>query len=154
MKTKIISAFPGMGKSYYHQKNKETTLDTDSSLFSYIIDENGNKIRNPEFPRNYINHIKENIGKYEFIFISTDKEIIDILLEECIFFYLICPTCNRKNEFLSRYKNRGDDEKLIQLIDSKWNDWIKEIEDLGSIYGVEIIMWEENLSDILIYLKN
>ena len=44
MRTKIISAFPGTGKSVYHQKHKETTLDSDSSNFSWIIDENGNKV--------------------------------------------------------------------------------------------------------------
>ena len=31
MKTRIISAFPGSGKSYYHNQHKETTLDSDSS---------------------------------------------------------------------------------------------------------------------------
>ena len=66
IRTKIISAFPGTGKSYYHNKNKETTLDSDSSNFSWIKDENGNNTteRNPKFPQNYIYHIKENIGKY------------------------------------------------------------------------------------------
>ena len=36
MRTRIISAFPGTGKSFYHSYNKETTLDSDSSLFSWI----------------------------------------------------------------------------------------------------------------------
>ena len=89
MRTKIISAFPGTGKSVYHQKHKETTLDSDSSNFSWIIDENGNKVRNTEFPKNYIEHIKENIGKYEFIFVSSHKDVREALLNECIFFYLV-----------------------------------------------------------------
>ena len=36
MRTRIISAFPGTGKSYYHSNHKDTTLDSDSSLFSWI----------------------------------------------------------------------------------------------------------------------
>ena len=44
MKTKIISAFPGTGKSYYHKNHPETTLDSDSSFFSWMIDEWGDKL--------------------------------------------------------------------------------------------------------------
>ena len=60
MKTKIISAFPGVGKTYFHERNKRISIDSDSSHFSWVKDENGNntKERNPEFQNNYINHIK------------------------------------------------------------------------------------------------
>ena len=52
MKTKIISAFPGVGKTYYHERNKEISIDSDSSHFSWVKDSEGNntKERNPEFP--------------------------------------------------------------------------------------------------------
>lgn len=36
MRTRIISAFPGTGKTYYHKMHPETTLDSDSSLFHWI----------------------------------------------------------------------------------------------------------------------
>jgi hypothetical protein len=126
-RTKIISAFPGTGKTTYHQKHQETTLDSDSSNFSWVIDNEGNKIRNPEFPKNYINHIKENIGKYEFIFVSSHKEVRDALLNECIFFYLVYPNSRRKDEFIERYKNRGNDEKFINLVSEKWDEWMREL---------------------------
>ena len=44
MKTKIISAFPGTGKSYYHKNHPNTTLDSDSSQFSWLYDGDGNKL--------------------------------------------------------------------------------------------------------------
>ena len=127
MRTKIISAFPGTGKSVYHSKHKETTLDSDSSEFSWLIDANGNKLRNPEFPKNYIKHIKENIGKYEIIFVSSHKEVRDALLDECIFFYLVYPDERRKEEFIERYKARGNDESFIRLVSDNWDSWMKEI---------------------------
>jgi len=127
MRTKIISAFPGTGKSIYHSKHKETTLDSDSSNFSWVIDDESNKIRNPNFPKNYIEHIKENIGKYEFIFVSSHKEVRDSLLDNCVFFYLVYPDSNRKEEFIQRYKDRGNDENFVQLVTDKWDDWMKEI---------------------------
>jgi len=58
MRTRIISAFPGTGKSFYHNTHKDTTLDSDSSNFSWLADDK--TLRNPEFPYNYIKHIKEN----------------------------------------------------------------------------------------------
>ena len=129
MRTKIISAFPGTGKSYYYGKYPNTTLDSDSSNFSWVKDENGNntKERNPEFPQNYINHIKENIGKYKYIFVSSHKEVRDALLDNCLFFYLVYPSENRKDEFLERYRSRGNDEKFIKLISDNWEKWVREI---------------------------
>jgi len=153
-RTKIISAFPGTGKSYYHNKNKDTTLDSDSSNFSWVKDENGNNTteQNSEFPQNYIYHIKENIGKYEFIFVSSHKEVRDALLEECIFFYLVYPDKSRKEEFIQRYKDRGNNESFIKLVESKWEDWINEIywENTGC---EKICMVLDNLENELRHLK-
>jgi hypothetical protein len=118
MRTKIISAFPGVGKTYYHNKHKDTTLDSDSSNFSWIKDENGNntKVRNPEFPQNYINHIKDNIGKYEYIFVSSHKDVREALLDNCIFFYLVYPDSIRKDEFIQRYKNYGFFQMVVNIL--------------------------------------
>mgnify|MGYP000294488544 CR=1 FL=1 len=51
--TRIISAFPATGKSFYFKHTGLEVLDSDSSLFSWSEPE----VRNPEFPQNYINHI-------------------------------------------------------------------------------------------------
>ena len=128
MKTRIISAFPGTGKSYFYNENKETTIDSDSSNFSWVKDKDGNntKERNPNFPQNYIEHIKENIGKYKFIFVSSHKEVRDALKENCLFFYLIYPEETRKDEFIQRYKDRGSPIGFVNLIESKWDAWLKE----------------------------
>lgn len=148
MRTKIISAFPGTGKSVYHQKHKETTLDSDSSNFSWIINENGDKVRNPKFPKNYIEYIKENIGRYEVIFISSHKEVRDALLNECIFFYLVYPDDSRKDEFIERYRNRGNDESFIKLVSGNWDNWMNEVRGLGDGYKF-VNMVLPNLEDEL-----
>ena len=126
MRTKIISAFPGVGKTTYHKNNPDTTLDSDSSSFSWIIDEHGNKTRNPHFPQNYIDHIKQNIGKYKYIFVSSHKEVRDALLDNCIFFYLVYPVNSRKEEFIQRYRDRGNDENFIKLVSTNWENWMDE----------------------------
>ena len=126
MRTKIISAFPGVGKTTYHKNNPDTTLDSDSSSFSWIVDEHGNKTRNPHFPQNYIDHIKQNIGKYKYIFVSSHKEVRDALLDNCIFFYLVYPVNSRKEEFIQRYRDRGNDENFIKLVKTNWENWMDE----------------------------
>ena len=45
MKTRIISAFPGVGKTYYYNEHKETTLDSDSSNFSWVKDSKGDNTK-------------------------------------------------------------------------------------------------------------
>lgn len=153
MRTKIISAFPATGKSFYHQKHKETTLDSDSSNFSWTINEDGNRVRNPEFPKNYVNHIKDNIGKYEFIFVSTHKEVREALLDECIFFYLVYPDIARKEEFIERFRKRGNDEAFVEYVSNNWNKWINEIRFLPD--GCKLInMILENLEDEIRHLKS
>lgn len=126
MRTRIISAFPGTGKSVYHRAHPETTLDSDSSLFSWVETKEG-KIRNPEWPANYIKHIQENIGKYEFIFVSTHKEVREALLNACLFFYLIYPDEEHKDLYLERFKERGSPDSFVKLLSDNWEAWIKEL---------------------------
>ena len=125
MRTRIISAFPGTGKSVYHKNHPTTTLDSDSSNFSWV-EVDGVKLRNPQFPANYIEHIKENIGKYEFIFVSSHAEVRNALKDNCIFFYWITPVPERKEEFIQRYKDRGNQEGFIKLLEGNWEKWMNE----------------------------
>lgn len=126
MRTKIIAAFPGSGKSYSHNLRKQISLDSDSSLFSWVY-ENGVKTRNPIFPQNYIEHIKENIGKYQYIFVSTHKEVRDALKDNCLFFYLVFPGFGAKEDYIKRYRERGSSEEFIQLLDKNWIIWNQEL---------------------------
>lgn len=126
MRTRIVSAFPGTGKSYYHNKHPEKTLDSDSSHFSWIVKENGDKERHPDFPANYIQHIKNNIGKYEFIFASTHEAVRKALLDNCLYFYLIYPRNTWKDMYIEKYRKRRSDENFIKLLSDNWEKWIRE----------------------------
>lgn len=150
MRTRIISAFPGTGKTEFYKQHSGTTLDSDSSLFSWVTID-GTKVRNPHFPDNYINHIQSNIGKYEFILVSSHKEVRDALLNNCLFFYLIYPEESRKSEFIQRYRKRGSPETFVNLIDKNWETWINECEwcDIGC-KGIQMIL--PNLVDEINYI--
>jgi hypothetical protein len=147
MNTKIISAFPGTGKSVYFQKNPQKTLDSDSSNWSWTH-EGTNRVRHPDFPSNYISHIKENMGRYDVILVSSHAEVREALLDNKIFFYLVYPGSTRKEEFLERYRNRGNPDRFIQLVSDNWDNWMKEVEKPQ--HGYEFIrMTHGNLEDVI-----
>lgn len=139
--TKIIAAFPACGKTYYFDNREEDNLvlDSDSSQFSWLYetekDENGNplrgvkKVRNPEFPKNYIEYIKENIGKVDYIFVSTHEVVREALNKANIDFTLVFPEQSLKAEWIGRCFLRGSGEKFCQLIADQWDEWMRQMEE-------------------------
>nr|DAX62877.1 MAG TPA: SHIKIMATE KINASE KINASE, PHOSPHORYL TRANSFER, ADP.9A [Caudoviricetes sp.] len=115
----LVSAFPGMGKSFAFNelKDKIKVLDSDSSKFD-----------KSDFPSNYIEHIKNNIKDNDIIFISSHKEVRDALERENINFDLFYPSKDRRNEFLENYVIRHNNRDFIMKIDKNWNEWIDEID--------------------------
>lgn len=145
--TKIIAAFPACGKTYYFENREEDNivLDSDSSQFSwmYVKDEEYEmrnrgkktykeqkiKVRNPEFPKNYIQHIKENIGKVDYIFVSTHEVVREALKEADINYTLVFPEQSLKEEWIGRCFLRGSGEKFCQLIADSWDEWMRQMEE-------------------------
>jgi len=122
----IISAFPGTGKTYY-SKNNNNCFDSDSSDFSWIPNSKP-KQRNPDFPENYFNHIlNELVGKKRIIFISSHEKVRRYMIDNNIYYNLIYPHKSLKNEYIERFKKRGNDDNFIEFIDKNWNRFIDEL---------------------------
>jgi hypothetical protein len=152
---KIICAFPACGKSYFF-KNAENVgiscIDSDSSNFKWVYGYYNNgttKIKNPDFPNNYIKHIKDSIGKYDFIFVSTHKEVREALRKADLKYILVYPELDLLEEWVGRCYLRGEDNKFpIDLLVKNWNDWIL---DMMSEVDVEYYRLKhgQHLSDII-----
>lgn len=145
----IISAFQACGKTYAFNKMKNIkglkVLDSDSSKFSWmeVIDENYErknrgkkdykeqmiKVRNPEFPQNYIQHIKENMEDTNYLFVSSHKAVRDALKENKISYVLVYPERNRLDEWIGRCYLRGDNKRFIDTMIEHWDEWITECEN-------------------------
>ena len=120
--TKIISAFPACGKTYVFKNfMDQVILDSDSSKFSWVCVADQN-VRHPDFPQNYINHIKENIGKVDYILVSTHENVRRALEEAGIDFYLVYPERNLKEEWIGRCFLRGNRENFCWLIADNWDN--------------------------------
>ena len=155
MNTKIFSVFPACGKTwlYNHQEDFDLKiLDSDSSEFSWKIepikDDQGNllrglqKVRNPDFPNNYIKYIKENIGKYDYIFVSSHASVREALDKEGIDFTIVYPTSSCKAEWVGRCFIReiqNEDGCSAKVMYDNWEQWIMECVKTG-INHKEIVL--------------
>lgn len=128
----VISAFPGCGKSYCTKNSKlnYSIQDSDSSNYSWIKDADGNNTneRNPDFPANYINHIKELIGKVDIIFVSSHENVRQALKDAGINAIYVYPDKSLKDEYIRRFRERGNDEKFISFISSNWYRFIDQLD--------------------------
>lgn len=172
MKTIIFSVFPACGKTWLY-KNQEKfnlkILDSDSSEFSWIkiIDKdyeskNCNnpdytpryiKERNPDFPNNYINHIKENIGKYDYIFVSSHDVVRDALDREEINFVIVYPSIDLKFEWVGRCfarEQNGESGCNTKIMNDNYNKWIKECVSVAKTHPNVVLGHNDYLSDYLI----
>jgi len=126
--TILISAFPGVGKSYLFKNLKDyKILDSDSSTFDKDL-----------FPGNYIDHIKQNIGVVDIIMISTHDVVRKQLEENGLFFLLVYPDISLKDEYIGRYNERGNDDNFIKILGENWENWITDIEKQKDCFKVKL----------------
>lgn len=130
--TLIIAGFPGVGKTFCTNnkklQKKYKMADSDSSCFSHIY-KNKIKLSNPNFPDNYIDHIKSYFGVYDIVFISTHEIVRETLREEKIPYILVYPenTLNNKTKYISKYQKRGNDSSFIKFIVNNWDNFLDDM---------------------------
>lgn len=159
--TKVYSVFPACGKTWVFKHQKDigvTVLDSDSSEFSriyrkrtadevkewmashpgygprapYNIMIEECRFRNPEFPGNYIEHITENLGKYDYIFVSSHKDVRAALHESGIEYALVYPHRRCLEEWVGRCYLRqlqGTNGFPIKVLVDNWYEWIAQCKD-------------------------
>lgn len=120
MMTKIISGFPGVGKSHLGKRldNEVKVLDLESSDF-----------KGENRWEDYKNEIKNQVGKVDVLFVSSHTETRKILSELGLNFYLVYPDRSLKDEYLRRYRDRGSSESFIDTMDKNFDLFIDSIEN-------------------------
>lgn len=137
IETKLISAFPGCGKSHFFRNSDKTVLDSDSSTFD-----------KSEFPENYMEHIGNKLGTVDYIMISSHKEVRDALKEKGFKYTLVYPNKENKTDYLKRYEERGSPKSFIKLLSDNWDQWIGEMDEES--YPKKIVLNKgEYLSDVI-----
>lgn len=140
--TIVISAFPACGKSYLKQNITDLKiLDSDSSNFH----------RNGKLDVDWYigEHVKNIIGRYDYIFVSSHLEVRRKLEKENIKFVTVYPDIHSKRAFLLRMYKRGNNKKFLNLLNKNWNKWVKNIEKEPHGEKIIYLKWDEYLSDVL-----
>jgi hypothetical protein len=119
--TILVSAFPGIGKSYATdvlRKAGHNVSDSDSSLFPKT-----------SFPQSYLAHIKTLIeqGNIDYLFISSHKDVREGLEEMGLKYYLMYPDPKQdlKEEFMERYIQRGSPPAFLELMSKQFEIFVE-----------------------------
>lgn len=128
----IICGFAGIGKSTLMKMSD--WVDLESTPFA----------KNWDIYSDVAIHMAKNGHR---VMLSCHKELRDILLEKGADFEVIIPRIEDKEEYLSRYAERGNTEQFIKLFDDKWEDFINEILADKDKMNVVVLGENEYLSD-------
>ena len=69
--------------------------------------------------RNWFEHIEKNIEdpSVDKILVSSHKDVRDALVKKGIPFVLVYPNKDIKDEYIQRYKDRGNNDAFVELLD-------------------------------------
>ena len=113
---KIVSAFCGTGKSYICDKT-----DINAIEIEYWKYKNSDK--------SYIEDVKNQIGKVDYIFISTDPVSLRLLIDAGLTITLVYPENSLRNEYLDRYIDRDSPYDFIGTFMKFWDIWLDELKE-------------------------
>ncbi len=129
MKTIVIAAFPGTGKSYFvvNLSPNGKAIDLDTNAYTDGYDEDGKTV-NREFPANYLIAIKQAIGQTEYLFVGCQPDVLNMLHKESILPILVYPERQLKDEYTRRFHNRGSSEGFSNLVLDNWDQFLDYLE--------------------------
>lgn len=116
--TKICAAFCGTGKTFICEKT-----DINAIEIEYW------KYKEKGLQKKYIEDVKKQLGKVDYIFISTEPDGLKLLHNEGFDITLIYPRNELRNEYLDRYIERDSTYDFIGVFMKYWNPWINELKD-------------------------
>lgn len=143
----VVSAFPAVGKStifkeaaerglkpahvHFNDFTKEYEITVPAGDGIPVFDSDSSKFDKEFFPTNYIQHIKATLEKLDdvIILVSSHKDVREMLRSQGIDYVLAYPQRELKEEYIRRYKARGNAEGFIGMMENSWNDFIDSCEE-------------------------
>lgn len=136
----VIAGFSGIGKTTLANKYKNV-LDLDVTQFVYDDSDilhipfekrKGMKRKhNPLWPQNYINALKEAQKEYDVVLIWDREDIIKEYINNEIEFILCYPSKDDLNNYIQRYRDRGNREKYIKWKLEQYDDKMRLFKSLN-----------------------
>lgn len=120
--------------------------------YANMIKDDEIRVRNPEFPDNYIEYIKDQLefDKYDYIFVSSHESVRKALNEEGIDFIIVFPKRKLKNEWINRCYLRENNGFPLSVLVDNWDKWIDQMYlEIRSGHRYKILKSNQYLSDVL-----
>lgn len=114
--TVLCAAWCGTGKTYVCDKTNVKACEIEYWKYK----DNG-------LQKEYLQDIKSQIGKVDYIFISTDPDGLKLLNEEGYDITLVYPENELRNEYLDRYIDRDSPYDFIGTFMKHWHIWLDEL---------------------------
>lgn len=117
-----------------------------------LIKDDEIRVRNPEFPDNYIEYIKEQLefDKYDYIFVSSHESVRKALNDAGIDFTVVFPKRKLKNEWVGRCYLRENNGFPLSVLVDNWDKWIDQMHlEIRSGHRYKILKSNQYLSDVL-----
>ena len=116
--TTVVSAFPGIGKSYFA---RQAALRSNIT----VVDLDSNDFPRAGFPANYVARVRKLLGIADVVLVSTHPGVRTALLASGIApFVLVYPAAGLKAEYLARYDRRDENVPGFRaLVASNWDTW-------------------------------
>lgn len=140
MKGVIVSGFAGIGKTTVEKKYPGRVIDMESSDFKWLYGDSqtesmekearkgtANKRINPEWPTNYVEAIKKVAEQFDVVLISQQDDVRALLDQNEIEYVLVFPAIECKQEYLSRYILRGNQQVFVKLMKANFEKWIQSL---------------------------
>ncbi len=105
----LIAGFPGVGKSHlYAHASSVRTFDLEPTPFR----------KQPDWPDNYLIAVEDVMDDrlYDLVLVATYPEVIKVLLELGYMFNLVYPDETQKDDYVARYRQRGNSEVGVQTL--------------------------------------
>lgn len=137
IKTTVCAAFCGCGKTYLCEFDPVKYKEIE--CWNY---------RKGNFPSNYVQDIKKQLGKSQYLFISSDPVILNYLHKEGVKILLVYPENTLKEEYMQRYCNRNSGYDFIGVMYKHWHEWVENL--TKQTYCKHIILKKgQTLKDVL-----
>lgn len=147
----------GVGKTTLASKFRKDVIDLESGNFKWLENDGteaskgSRREQNPKYPINYLEAIKAANSKYKVVLISQHEIIRKCLDAVKLDYVLIYPDKSMKEEFIERYRKRGNNENFIGLISKEWDSWIDVLDKIDNHKKI-VLQKGQYLSDYAVEL--
>ena len=152
----VIVAFPGCGKTHAKKMLGDKIIDHDTAPDSWEKDENGNlkldengkKIRKPDYFQNYAKEVNQLRFQYDYVCVTSHQEVRDELNKQNIPYVVIYPPRDMKDEMIQRYIDRGSPDSFVKTMSNNFEMFLNTLENDVTPNKI-VLKPSQHLSDVL-----